>query len=36
MYYAVTGAAGSSSGVTRYRALAFTETIGKEQSCTTL
>ena len=30
MYYIVTGAAGFSSGITRCRALAFTETIGKE------
>ncbi len=26
MYYIVTGAAGFSSGITRYRALTFTET----------
>ena len=30
MYYIVTDAAGISSDMTRYRALAFTETIGKE------
>ena len=29
MYYVVTGAAGFSSGITRYRALPFTETSGE-------
>jgi hypothetical protein len=30
MYYIVTGAAGFSSGITRFRALAFTETGRKD------
>ena len=30
MYYVVTGAAGFSSGITRCRALAFTETSGEK------